>query len=176
MPTGTFHVTHYRDWASKRSYFKTFSSFHLDSSPISRALPVRNPISNTIWNLCRYPHQLLQRSLQALAMQAAKLYHPSLVPVQGHSGQQALLLLIGTPLVLPSQHSSNLFSHLHSCSAAVLCLWSIPAARSRSALPAASALLFSELTLESRGCEPASNILVKILLCLKKNQPGMFQD
>lgn len=84
MPTGTFHVTHYRDWASKRSYFKTSSSFHLDSSPISRALPVRNPISNTIWNLCRYPHQLLQRSLRALAMQAAKLYHPSLVAVQGH--------------------------------------------------------------------------------------------
>lgn len=40
----------------------------------------------------------------------------------------------------------------------------MPAARSRSALPAASALLFPEFTLESGGYELASQILVKILL------------
>lgn len=98
---------------------------------------------------------------------AAKLYHTSLVAVQGHSGQQALHLLFGTPLVLHLELSSHLFSHSaqlqHCCSVLV----KHSSCQKPLCSPCSKCSSFSRLTLESRGCEPASNILVKILFCLK---------
>lgn len=148
---------------------------------VSRVLPTRNTISDSIWKLCHYLcHSSSKGAFEhwAYRLHTAKLYPMSSAAIQGHSGQQAtagtssLALLQMLHLELHStlsDYSAQPSDQLHyHC-----CFRGIPAARNCSGPrpPVASALLVPEVTLEHRGYKLASNILVKILLFFLHQQP-----